>query len=313
MAGGHLQKTPGQQEKYEHGHRVVIDLAITTPGMPDTGGKRGQYRQRHRHIHAQLVAAQIARGGGEKRLRRIGHHRRGQHQTDPAQKLADPFLHALCLADIQADRQHHHLHRAQSGHRQPAQRHCALALLQGFLTTRIKGMGDIADGSDGGQDGAEPGLALVPAHPCAMRGVVDAEFQHPGQRVDMVLVEPDAGGTDDPFQDQRRFAYMFVLLADKALLQIAAIVQFQTAQLFRNQVLGAARGRGAMLVKIAQASRHNRFRDRRTAVTAHRLTLAIDHGGIGGAGHDRQATVKATDVDTGGVGRPGFSGHGHGR
>jgi hypothetical protein len=79
-------------------------------------------------------------------------------------------------------------------------------------------MGDITDGGDGSQNVTELDLALVPAHPGAVRGVVDPKFQHAGQRIDMPFVEPDAGGANDAFQNQRGFADMLAFDADETLL-----------------------------------------------------------------------------------------------
>jgi len=142
-------------------------------------------------------------------------------------------------------------------------------------------------------NGAEFDLTLVPAHLGAVGGIVHSEFQHSRQMADVMLVQPDAGGADDAFQHQRGFADMFALSAHKALLQIRPVVQFQSAQRFRDQILRPARGRGAMAIKVGQTRSHNRFRDRLAAVATHRLSLAVDHCRVMGSRWNRQAAMKA--------------------
>ncbi len=165
-----------------------------------------------------MLAAQIAPRALIKRPRRVCDHRDGQNQTGPAQKGPNPLVHAVKIAGVQTDRQHHHLHGTQPGHRQPAQGHGAFALLQGFLAAGIERMGDIADGGDGGEDFAEPDLARVPAHAGAMGGIIDPKFQHPRQAADVTFVQPDAGGAHDALNDQRGVARVLAFDAHETLL-----------------------------------------------------------------------------------------------
>ncbi len=74
----------------------------------------------------------------------------------------------------------------------------------------------------------------------AVGGIIDPEFKNARQGVDVPFTEPDAGGADDALQHQRRFADVFAFGADKTLLQIRPVVQFQSAQ-FMPGITSSAR------------------------------------------------------------------------
>ena len=153
-------------------------------------------------------------------------------------------------------------------------------------------MGEVTNGGNGGQNLAEPNLALVPAHAGAVGGVIDPKFQHARQAADMALVQPDAGGADDPFHHQRSVSDLLAFDTHEAFLQIRPVVQLQPAQRSGDQILGAAGRRGAMMIKIGQSGRYDSLRHRRTAMTAHRLASTLDHHRIACARRDRQAAVE---------------------
>jgi hypothetical protein len=69
----------------------------------------------------------------------------------------------------------------------------------------------------------------------------------------MLLIQPDAGGTGNAFQNQCSLAAVFVALVHKAFLQLFRVIQPDLLQNISRQSLGLACALGAVGVVIGQA------------------------------------------------------------
>ncbi|MCU0971781.1 MAG: hypothetical protein MUF57_08370 [Gammaproteobacteria bacterium] len=88
LARAHLEITPRQEQEREHRDRVVVDVGPARRGRPQARQKSQRDGQRHRHVHAELAAPEVAPRGHEERLRRIEDDGRGQRGADPAEQCA---------------------------------------------------------------------------------------------------------------------------------------------------------------------------------------------------------------------------------
>jgi hypothetical protein len=213
-----LEVARRQQEKREHAHRVVIDRALAGDGGPQARQKGRADAERHRHVHAGAPVFQVAPRRAEKGLRRIQQHRQRQQQADPVKETAILLFHARPVADVQRHRQRHDLHAEDAGHAHAAQQLAPVIFQLLLVASRIERMRQVADAADRLQDVAQVHAALVPAHARPVRGVIDVHLQHAGHLRQMALVEPDAGGAGDAFEDQRRLAHMLAVGADETFL-----------------------------------------------------------------------------------------------
>jgi len=155
-----------------------------------------------------LHTLEITQGAGEKRPRRIQHHRAGNQQTDPAKEGLHAGFHPLVIASIQGYRQHHDLHCSQSGYCQAPQGLVFFLLVELFLPPGIKWMGDITNGGNCPQNFAQMDQGIVPLHLGTMRRVIHPELYDTRQGIHMPFIEPDTGGTDNSFQDQRSLFHL---------------------------------------------------------------------------------------------------------
>ena len=264
------------------------------PGSPDAGDEGDADRQRHRHVHAEPALPQIPPCRLEEGLARIADDRDGHDHAGPAQQAADAVIHALIVAEVHGHRHHHHLHRADAGDTDAAQRPVPLLLLQRLLTPRVEGMGVIADLADRPENVAEVNPAVVPGHLGAMGRVVDVEGEHAVERADVTLAEPDAGGTDDALENQRRFPDIAFANMDEGLLQRVVVVDLQLAQRIGHERLAHLRLGGAVTVVVLEPVVDDRLGHGLAAHAAHRPDLAFDF--------DRQFDVIGngkTAVETG--------------
>ena len=286
----HFEEAPGQQQKDEHGDRVVIHLAMPGKRAVDAGDEGGADAQRHRHVHAQRAALEVAPGADEKGPRRIPHHRDGEDQARPAHQQPDFVGHVG--GGVGGQRIHHHLHHAEAGDGETLDRGIALALEDVVGTAGVERVGDVADVGHGLEDRRQLDAAVVPAHPRAAGGVVDLHRQHAGQPGDVALVQPDARGADDVLQDQRGLADVLRFHPHEAFLDFRQVVQPQ----LREFGFGLARGggqRGAMGVIRALAAVDDGLRHRLAAAAAGLFRFAFELDGVVGAVRHRQAAVKA--------------------
>jgi hypothetical protein len=115
----------------------------------------------------------------------------------------------------------------------------------------------------------------------------------------MLLVEPDAGGTGDPFEDQCRLALAATLPDEthEALLEIRVIVQLQAIDNRRKRLARRVRQSVTISVVLRQSIRDDRLRHRLTTATAHRTWLAVDtHREIDAVRYRLTAMVAIVDV-----------------
>jgi len=161
-------------------------------------------------------------------------------------------------------------------------------------------VGDVADVGHRLQNGRQLDAAVVPAHPRAAGGVVDLDREHAGQRGDVALVEPDARGADDVFQDQRGLADVLGFRPNEAFLDFRQVVQPHLRQ-FGLGLLGRRGEHGAVGVIRALAAVDDGLRHRLAAATAGLFGQLFELDGVMGAVGDRQATVEAVRRKDGGV------------
>ena len=86
-------------------------------------------------------------------------------------------------------------------------------------------MRPIADVGNGLQNARQRDLPIIPAHAGAPGRIVDFDGQHTGQPSHMLFIQPDAGGTGDAFEHQRRFLLMLAQGAHEALLKLGLIIE----------------------------------------------------------------------------------------
>ena len=93
----------------------------------------------------------------------------------------------------------------------------------------------------------------------------------PGWRAQMLLVEPDAGGAGDAFEDQRGLALVLAALRPhEVLLHLGMVEQAEFLQGLRQRLARALRQRVAVAVVVGQAVGDDGLRHRLAAGAAHR-------------------------------------------
>ena len=236
--------------------------------------------------------SQVPPGGGKETGGGVKNHRQGQQQTDPAHEAAHIFVHTAVVTGVHGDRQHHHLHRPQTGDREAPQCGRLFLLVQRLLAAWIERVCDIADLADRLEDVGQVDLAVIPAHARTMGAVVDRKIEHPGQGVDMAFVQPYAGGAGDALQDQRGGLGRQPVVLHEAALQRRLIVEFETLQRLGDHVLRFARRGLAVFIERGEATVDDCLGNRLAAMATHWALLTMDRDRIMGAVGHRQATVK---------------------
>ena len=294
LACGHLQIAPAEQEEDEHRHRVEIDLARRRQRRPDAGQEGRADAERHRHVHAHALEAEVAPGAAKERRGRIEHHRQREDETRPAHQLLDLGRHLALAGQIHRHGVHHHLHHPETGDEHAPQRGAAFGLGQGLATRGVVGMGTVTDGGDRRQDARQLRPARVPPHPGTPCGVVEVDGEDARLAGEMAFVEPDARGTGNAFDDQRRLALIRPRLAHEAFLEIGVVVEGQPLENRRQRLApaGLRLGQGiAGAVVVAQAVGDDGLRHRLTADAAHVARLAANLHMQLDPGRNRQTTV----------------------
>lgn len=85
-------------------------------------------------------------------------------------------------------------------------------------------VGDIADGEDLREDLAEPDPLRIPAHARRVAGVVEIDVDHAVATPQDPLVQPQAGGAADVFQQQGALAQP-AAIADEGCLDLGMVVE----------------------------------------------------------------------------------------
>src|SRR5262245_11568646 len=107
----------------------------------------------------------------------------------------------------------------------------------------------------------------------------------------MPLVEPDAGGASDAFEDQRRFELVRGHLSYKPCLDLGSIIQSQLSAFAQRLRFGPRRIGGSRAVVGGEAATRNGFRHRLATRAAHWMALAINQREEPAGRRNRQPAV----------------------
>jgi hypothetical protein len=291
LAGVHLQEAAGEQEEHEHGHRVEIHLLAADQGAVHAGGEGGAHAQGHRHVHAGTLELEIAPGALEERQGGIEHHRRGQQHAGEAHERLDVARHGVFVGQVGGHGVHHDLHHAQAGDGQAADGGVALLAEQLLLAAGVERVGVVADVGDALQDVGQMDAAVVPAHPGPPGGEIDVRRQHPGQLVQVTLVQPDAGGADDALQDQAGLARVALAL-DEARLHFGQVVELEVLQFLQGR-FRRLRQIGAQPVIVGVAGIDDGLGHRLAAQAAGGFRFTLVDDAVMAAGGHRLAAMEA--------------------
>jgi hypothetical protein len=157
-------------------------------------------------------------------------------------------------------------------------------------------MGAIADRRDGFQYRRKTGFPVVPTYARAPRRVIDIDRDYAGLPPQMRFIEPNAGGTRDAFQYQRRFLHMLAGTggtADKTLLHIRVIEQAKFSELGGQCFSRTFRKCISVTIVVAKAVTDDRLSDGLATDAAHLALFAANLDAEIGLGRYRQTAVVA--------------------
>ena len=108
----------------------------------------------------------------QERAAGIERHWHRDEQADELKETPRHGIHAIECAGIKCQREHHHLHHAEAGNRQPSQQRGTLATRQTAGVGIAKHMRAKSDGINGPQDSGEPDDCRVETNRDSGRGWV---------------------------------------------------------------------------------------------------------------------------------------------
>ena len=291
MARDHLDVAAEREEEHEHRDRVEVDLAVAAHRVPDAGREREHDADADRHVHADAARPQGLQRACVERPSGVERHRdRDQHAHEP-QQFADAGVHARRLADVERHGEHHHLHHAEAGDREPLQRRATLQdreLLGRLAGERVRPQADVLQHA---QQVAEPHLRGIPHQARTRRGRVHAHVEHAALQVQRLVGEPAAGGAAHAFEQHGDGARAPGLGARQALDELRPVIGRPAIR--PRGLVGAGRGRVPVRVVVVETGAGDELRDGLAAVAADRLLTAADVRVDHDPGGNRLAAVEA--------------------
>ena len=269
-----LHRPRGEQQEDEHGDRIEIDLSATGPGGPGAGRKPGEDPERYRDVNAQASRTQVGARGRKERAAGKEDHREREDKAGPSHHLLGLDGERPGVVDVPRHGVHHHLHCAEPGHEQAPERAAPFLCVTLSLPRGIERVGVVAKRANGGNDGPEPDLALVPNHLGTPGGIVDRNRPHSGQLAEIAFVEPDAGRTADAFEHQDRFPAMLAGIRDELGLGQRIVIDRSRREVGRPHAVTARQVPG--LVVPLEPGIDDGPRDRLAPGAAHLARTAED-------------------------------------
>ena len=204
--------------------------------------------------------------------------------------------------DVAGDREVHDGHADNAGKDQALGAAFALQRIEFLASRGVVGVRDVTDVENALEYLAELDALGVPAHPGVVAGVVEFDIDHPVEAAQHALVQPQAGGAADVFQQKRCLAGIRAV-ADERLLNLGMIVKIQLAHDLGHDIGGNGLF-APVLVILLEAGVDDAACHRQAAVAAEMALLAQHRGGFPENGVQGQAAVEAT-VRLGGCRRRG--------
>ena len=268
----HLHEPAQRQQEDERRHRVEVHLAAPGEGVEGARAPGQQQRQRHRHVHAELAGTEAAPGACQEWPPRIDQHRRRDQHADQPQVLPEHRVHPVEGAGVHRDGEHHHLHHAEPGERQPLQCLASFAYRHLERVGGAKQVRPVAETVDRAQDRRQRPLACTPFEPCAACRGIDGDRGDPGQPLQPALHQPPARGAAQALQQQVG-AGSVAAPGDRPQLDLGPVVGGPGVV---GRRLGAGRRRVPEPVVVGESRVADEFRRRLAAFAAHRAGLARD-------------------------------------
>ena len=180
-----FQVAPPQQEEHEHGHRIEPDLvppgSVRIEGGGRTDQEGDQDAQRDRRVHTDATELEVAPGTLVERPTGKKHHGQREQPAGPAQQLVDVVGNLAGRGHVGGPRVHHHLHGAETRHKQTPQRLPGLFQALADRQRLLHRQQAVTCLPHHLRQPGHAGLLRVPAHRQAPRGRVHLGAVHAGQ------------------------------------------------------------------------------------------------------------------------------------
>ncbi len=189
-AGDGFDMSGRAEQEHEHHRCIEIHDRAAANGLDHRREVGQPDRERDQHVHARSAQREFAPGTAEERQARIEHHRCRHQHRDDAEEVARADVE-FAVAPIQRFGEHHRLHRAEPGDRQPFQRLPARACAVGRILHDAR---RITDGCQSRRDRAQRRARRVEAH-ARMRGRgIDADRSDARHLLAHTVDQPGARG-----------------------------------------------------------------------------------------------------------------------